>query len=487
MVSSMPIGDKWELIDNDNTSLNFSKKYTINFSFIKEERIKQIIKFYVWRNFVEGRLVLSNIYSDVFRFKAFYNFMNIKNINDFKQLTNNFIEEYVSYLKVSLKNKNMKPLTYHTQRRYLDTIKSVIKWTQLYMTSEAPETSLFTGNEYPNLNKKLKIDFIPDDVLNKINLSLVDEDNLYLKYGVIILQTTGMRVGDLLKLKVDCMQPHLISGMLLSWYDHKARKERHPMPINATCAEAITKLIDYTDGIRKENNNKYKEYLFIHKIKVGRYFNETTIINGTTFNNWLKAFVVKNLITDSSGNLINLTTHKFRRTLATDMLSKGININVIQNVLGHSAPTTTSKYYADVKYKERAKKFRDLGIIGNIDSINELVIPNNEELEWFNKNKDKGARMCDGYCTKPFKEGQICDRLIKRQKCYTCSRYITTPAYLQVHKSHLEELERQLEGNIYGSHYAEHFLPTIEILKEIISRLEELQDGHREFAVTSDN
>ena len=36
------------------------------------------------------------------------------------------------------------------------------------------------------------------------------------------------------------------------------------------------------------------------------------------------------------------------------MLSKGTNINVIQQVLGHSEPSVTKRFYADVKDKERA-------------------------------------------------------------------------------------------------------------------------------------
>ena len=95
-------------------------------------------------------------------------------------------------------------------------------------------------------------------------------------------------------------------------------------------------------------------------------------------------------------------------------------------------------------------------------------------------NKDKCvAGLCDGYCTKPVTNGNICPRLLKRQKCYTCSRYITTPEYLDAHKQHLANLEKQLEeGAIYGEHYAEHFIPTIEVLKVIIERLEGLQNGN---------
>ena len=83
--------------------------------------------------------------------------------------------------------------------------------------------------------------------------------------------------------------------------------------------------------------------------------------------------------------------------------------------------------------------------------------------------------MCDGYCTLPFTNGKMCEKLTNHQKCYTCSRYITTPEYLQVHKEHLAELETQLADNIYGTHYAAHLTPTITVLKEIIERLENIK------------
>jgi len=197
-----------------------------------------------------------------------------------------------------------------------------------------------------------------------------------------------------------------------------------------------------------------------------------------TIGNWISNFIKRNNILNSNGELYNLTSHQFRRTLGTDMLSKGTNINVIQQVLGHADPSITKRFYADVKDKERAEIFKNIGIIGNINQLDESSFNNTKEMKWFKANKDKGACMCDGYCTKPIVDGKICDRLLKRQKCYTCKRYITTPKYLEAHKKHLADLERQVaEGAIiYGKHYADHFMHTIEVLKVIIERLEVLQN-----------
>lgn len=478
MASKIPNGDKWELIDNDSNSQNYGKKFKFDFSYIKSYSIKNIVKAYVWRNYKEGNKVLKRLYDELGYLKVFLVFANLNNIQSLVELNNNYIDNYVSYLKTYITLIRKKPLAYQSQKIHLDAVKNIIRWGQLYMPNEMPKAEIFTGNEYTGFNRKLKIDFIPDEVLEQINKALANEENPYVRYGIIILQSTGMRIGDMLKLTADSIKPHLISGYTLTWYDHKSRKERQPMPIPNECAIAVEKLIEHTKELRVQTDDSIKDYIFIHRVSKGKNIGEIMNINPSTIKNWFNAFTKNSDIRDTNGEYYHLTSHQFRRTLATDMLSKGTDLKAIQEVLGHSSPITTKQSYADVKDKERAEVFKNIGIIGNINKVDETVITDKKDLIWFKENKDKGARMEDGYCTKPCSDEKICDRLLKRQKCYTCSRYITTPEYLQAHKNHLAELKNQLEGNIYGDHYADHFLSTIEILKEIVKRLEEIQDGN---------
>ena len=396
------------------------------------------------------------------------------------RLTNVDVENYISYLHTTISEKTGKPMSYNNQRNCLDRFKTVIRWCQLHRPDDVPITEIFTGNEYTGVNRKLKIDFIPDDVVAQINEALKTEENPYLKYGIIILQSTGMRIGDLLKLRIDCIKPHLISGYTIEWVQHKGRKNKAPMPVRSECVAAIEKLVEITKDLRDEADEKDKNTLMIRRVPVGKGAGKVMNLNSVSFNNWFKKFIKDNDIKDANGDYYNLTSHQFRRTLGTDMLSKGTNINVIQQVLGHTDASVTKRFYADVKDKERAEVFKSVGVIGNINQIQSNAFDNVSEFEWFKANKDKCvAGLCDGYCTKPVTDGNICPRLLKRQKCYTCSRYITTPEYLDAHKQHLANLERQLEeGVIYGEHYAEHFIPTIEVLKVIIERLEGLQNGN---------
>ena len=481
-MASRPDGDVWNIVDNDKDSQHYGRNFKFDFSYISSEEIKDVVKDYVWQNYRVGNKTLSTLYNEISSyFWLFIQYCRSRKIDTLRDLDNVDVDNYISFLRTYISDKTSKPLTYNSQKIRLDCLKSVIRWCQIHRPNDVPTTEIFTGSEYIGINRKVKIDFIPDDVVAQINEALKKEGNPYLKYGIIILQSTGMRIGDLLKLRIDCIKPHLISGYTIEWTQHKGRKDKAPMSVRSECVAAIEKLIEITAELRNEADEKDKDTLMIWRVPQGRGTGSVSVITAQTFSqNWFRDFIKYNNIKDANGDYYNLTSHQFRRTLGTDMLSKGTNINVIQQVLGHSDPSVTKRFYADVKDKERAEVFQSVGVIGNINQIQSSAFDNVSEFEWFKANKDKCvAGLCDGYCTKPVTDGNICPRLLKRQKCYTCSRYITTPEYLEAHKQHLANLEKQLEeGAIYGEHYAEHFIPTIEVLKVIIERLEGLQNGN---------
>ena len=485
MLNNQPVGDLWHLQDNDADSQHYGRTFHFDFSYIHSEEMKSVVKDYVWQNRKTGNMTLWKLQQDLFRFRHFAEFANQHCIDRFCELDNTMVDLFLSYLRTVISSRTKKPLSYGSQKVCLDAVKSVIAWCRIHCMDAVPAVEIFTGNEFTGINRRMKVDFIPDEVMAQINTVLKREKNPYLKYGIIILESTGMRSGDLLKLRTDCIQPHLVSGYTISWFDHKNRRERPPMPVRAECAHAVQKLIEITEPLRDEADESIKDMLFIHRYAKGPLAGQVVVPTQQTMRIWLKDFVKKNNILDTDGKPYNLTAHQFRRTLGTDMLSKGTDLNVIQQVLGHSDPSVTKRFYADVKDKERAETFKNIGIIGNIDLIDDSSFESAAEKDWFQANKHKGAALCDGYCTKPFEDGKVCDRLLKRHKCYSCSRYITTPEYLQAHRDHLARLEKQLEeGAIYGEHYAEHFRPTMEVLKVIIERLEELQNGRNESGLT---
>lgn len=257
MKNSRPDGDVWNIVDNDLESQHYGRNFKFDFSYIESVGIKDIVMDYVWHNYRTRNMTLNSLCkSSLDNFRYFQDFASKRKIISLKTLSNYDIEEFLSYLHTALGLHRNLPLSYAYQRKCLGVVKSIIRWCQLHRPDDAPQTEIFTGNEYPGVNRKLKIDFIPDDIVGKINEALRKEENSYLKYGIIILESTGMRIGDLLKLQIDCIKPHLISGYTITWFEHKNRRQRKPMPVRSECAMAVDKLIEITKELRDKIEDK---------------------------------------------------------------------------------------------------------------------------------------------------------------------------------------------------------------------------------------
>lgn len=485
MINNVPVENEWHLQDNDINSANYRIKYKFCFEEFKAEDIRMLIKSYVWQNHQTGAAALSSIYAHYTGFKKFNLFALQNDINSLADFDTSDADNFMTFLKLSISKHTGKPFSYSAQAGAFATLKLIIYWGQVFAHELVPAQKVFVGNEYPGVGAEHKIDYIPDDVVKQINKALLIEENPYVKYGLIILLSTGMRLSELLNLEVGCVTPHLLNGDTLTKYDFKNRRQHRKIPINPICAHAIAEIERISAPYREKADERIKKFLFIYKVdainfggKIGHLKREPFVkwINGQARDGrYYPGFMDRHNITGSDGKIYKVKIHQFRKTVATDMFSKNVDMKVIQEFLCHADSKTTRKYYADGKNINRAMVFEKVGIIGNINNIDTSVIADENELVWFKENKDKGAKMCDGYCTMPIINGKICEKLLNHQKCYTCSRYITTPEYLQAHKDYLDELESQLANNIYGVHYAAHLTPTIAVLKDIIERLEAIE------------
>ena len=275
-------GDVWNIVDNDKDSQHYRRNFKFDFSYISSEEIKDVVKDYVWQNYRVGNKSLCTLYNEVnIFFFQFIRFADTRNITSLKGLTNTDVDHFISYLHTTISERRKKPFGTGMQRISLNALKSIIRWCQIHRPNDVPTTEIFTGNEYIGVNRKLKIDFIPDDVVAQINEALKKEENPYLKYGIIILQSTGMRIGDLLKLRIDCIKPHLIRGYTIEWTQHKGRRDKAPMPVRSECVAAIEKLIEVTSELRNEADEKDKDTLMIWRVPQGRGAGSVSVITST--------------------------------------------------------------------------------------------------------------------------------------------------------------------------------------------------------------
>jgi hypothetical protein len=124
------------------------------------------------------------LYNEILGIKYNCGFADRRNPH-LRSLCNDDICHFIVYLKTAVLKNTQKPLAYAYQKRCLDVVKNVIRWGQLHMPEEVPQTEIFAGNEYIGTNSKLKIEFIPDEIMAQVSSALEDEPNPFMKYGII--------------------------------------------------------------------------------------------------------------------------------------------------------------------------------------------------------------------------------------------------------------------------------------------------------------
>lgn len=249
---------------------------------------------------IEGRTD-STIEAYKCEYRLFFDFIN----KNYRDVNVNDIRLYLAHCKTVRKNSDV------TINNRIRNLKTLFKW--------------LTAEEYILKDPMLKIktaktdqkvmDVINDMQAEVIRCSCEKERD---KAIVNILSSTGMRVGELVKLNRSDID--FVNGECIVY--GKGRKER-PVYLDG---RAKVHLMWYLES--REDDNPA---LFVGL----RYPHERITVSG-----------IRAMLNRLCGDNINLHPHKFRRTMATNMINRGAPAEHVQRILGHASVQTTLQCYA---------------------------------------------------------------------------------------------------------------------------------------------
>jgi integrase/recombinase XerD len=212
-----------------------------------------------------------------------------KSINS--SLDKNIILKFLAELKVK------KKLDSNSLRLYVRALSSFLK----FLDNE----NLAKQIKAPKVDKRLP-KFITYDELNRL---LENADNYRDKLIIKFLFYTGVRVSELIKIKKSDI---IFEEGFVKVYGKGGKERIVPIP-----KELLNELKDYINKINTEN-------IFpLSSRQVER--------------------IIKN-IAKKAGINKKVTPHVLRHSLATTLLSKGVDIRYIQEILGHSSLNITQIY-----------------------------------------------------------------------------------------------------------------------------------------------
>lgn len=517
--------DIWDfsrLITNNLAGIN-KNKTLINFSKILEATHRECAKRYTWYLLALGDKKPTTIcmYINVHLMANIYVFLEQANIKP-QDVNNKTLLEYTRYLG----NKNLANMYKATSTRvFIDYINFAVKneiagfSKALISLGESPY-KYFSNKETGDDDFKDRS--IPDAVFNKI-LDAAKRENIFQlnyqsnkptttqkgkckgvkkinreRFGVIIQAYTGLRISEILTLKINCIE--LVDGIYWLKYTSSKTKveprvERIVVPeIVAKEIEVLTKISQPYRDVLKTENDIYSESIADKLFLISSHSKKRIIgiakSTGWTKNN-LSRFIERNNITHAGSTddeeLYPLRSHQFRHTFAKRLINDGVPLRIIKRHYSHVSIDMTM-HYAKINQEKLEKDYIETylksdfiyssGKSGDefIESIGEAKTEKDIDAVISNLTKRFGINPLPmGMCLLDFKKG-YCSHT-GSEGCYYsgCGDFVTNVSFIANFKTQREILQRDIK-RLWGNNLASMTLKAhqhkLEKLNKIIASLE---------------
>lgn len=191
-----------------------------------------------------------------------------------------------------------------------------------------------------------------------------------------IMLNTGMRVGEIAGLRwqdIDFTDGMISVNHTLVYYNHRDALGTY-FSINTPKTTAGIRELPMNDAIREafEMEKEYQKLVGIKSIDRIDGYEDFVFVNqyGNVYHQGTLNKALKRIIRDCNDEVLlkegiesnpillpDFSCHILRHTFATRLCESGINLKVIQDVLGHTDVSTTMNIYVDVMKETKKKEF----------------------------------------------------------------------------------------------------------------------------------
>jgi len=293
-------------------------------------------------------------------------------------------------------------------------IDDIIEWGW----QEAPARRLVFARDVPRLPRALPR-YLPADADRALATALSASPNRLLAGSLLLLRATGMRIGELLDLELDCVHELPGSGAWLKVPLGKLGTERM-VPIDE---QALT-LLDQIAGHRSPGRplphprtGKLADFLLTHQ---GRRVSAHT----------LRAELHR---AAAEAGIGDATPHQLRHTYATALVNSGVSLQALMALLGHVSAEMSLRYGRLFDATVRAEYERALDLakaqLGPVLPGERTQLPLTAITggNWRDAPLIK-ARLAGGYCLRTAAQGTCTYANI----CEHCPNFRSEPSFLPV-------------------------------------------------------
>lgn len=303
--------------------------------------------------------------------------------------------------------------------------------------SSQPKRRLFFIADLPRLPEAMPRALPP--AVDRDVMAAVDRlDDTFARTALIVLRATGMRIGELCDIELDCLVDFGRHGTWLKVPLGKLGTERM-VPLDSQALGALDAWIAARGPQRSlphPRDGRAADFVFIER---GRRPGGHRIRKG------LHRAVADAGLVGPGGTPLRVTPHQLRHTFGTTLVNAGMNLPALMALLGHVTPEMTLRYAKVASptiraaYDQAMTKVRSRRPLFVFPAGQAGAVP--AKIDWLHTEMLK-TRLAHGFCSRDLVAGACPYSNI----CEQCDNFVPDPDRAVIIEEQLDDV-RQLQAD----------------------------------------
>lgn len=365
-----------------------------------------------------------------------------------------------------------KPVALSVSKRTVVDLRSFFNDVALWEWADRPARRLLFSSDVPRLERPLPRALSPDADRDLMKAIARLEDP-FARYALTILRGTGMRLGELLDLELDCLWDFASHGSWVRVPLGKLGTERS-LPLDAdtlTAFDAWMSLRGSQRALPHPRHRQHVDFLFVER---GRR------LSGYRLRKGLDDAVASAGLRGRGGAPLRVTPHQLRHTYGTSLINAGMSLPALMALLGHVSAEMTLRYASLASPTVRAAYEVAMGKVRArhallVAPVGKTAVP--DRVDWLRSEMLK-TRVAHGYCSRHL----VAAACPYANICEQCENFVTTVDFLPQLESQLADvsaLRVDAEARGWDSEVARHS----RVIASIQGHVHRLRNAHDEQTV----
>ena len=323
------------------------------------------------------------------------------------------IEPYLALVASAVSSRTGLPISASERRGRILTVHVLLNRLAEWGWPDAPARRLLFPRDIPKLPRDLPR-YLPPDADRRLVAALEASPNRLYADALLVQRATGLRIGELVDLELDCVHEIPDAGAWLKVPLGKLDSERM-VPLDADTVALVDRIVEERSTarpLRHPKTGRAVEFLLVHH---GRRVSPDGLRNELAR-------------AAAEAGLPHATPHQLRHTYATALVNAGVSLQSLMALLGHRTAEMSLRYGRLFDATVRAEYERALTLAKTRYGSSLPVVPVSEPIGDWRELPLLKARLAGGYCLRTAAQG-VCPYT---NICEHCPNFRTEATFLPI-------------------------------------------------------